>query len=149
MKSAILTSWLRSRRVRAPSQPPSPRNGPRLETDSPPAIVFPSALQAQAVTLVLPPRSLDLTTMTDFDLRLFEMSQSRMVLSAEAERKREEFLGCQATEVRAATCPLRTRVRQLTVRVGQEDARALGVPKVSDVHVALVELGTRVSRQAR
>lgn len=38
-----------------------------------------------------------------FDLRLFATSQSRIVLSAEEERKREKFLGCQATAVSAAT----------------------------------------------
>lgn len=38
-------------------------------------MVFPSGDHAQAVTFVLPPRSFDLTTMTDFDARLFEISQ--------------------------------------------------------------------------
>jgi hypothetical protein len=64
---------------------------------------LPSKLHAQAVTLDLPPRSLDLTTMTDLDLRLLEISQMRRVLSSEAVRKRVGFLWFQATEVMAAT----------------------------------------------
>ncbi len=42
--------------------------------DPPPAIIFPSGLQAQAVTLVLAPFSLDLTTITVFCFRVFEVS---------------------------------------------------------------------------
>lgn len=45
------------------------------ERYAPAPIVFPSGDQAQAVIFVLPPRSFDLTTMTDFDARLFAMSQ--------------------------------------------------------------------------
>lgn len=44
--------------------------------------------------------------MTALDLRLFESSHIRSVLSAEAVRNSVGFLGFQATEVRAATCPL-------------------------------------------
>lgn len=74
-----------------------------LDAHAPAAIVFPSGLQAQAVTLVFPPRSLLLTTMTDLLFRLFSRSQMRSVLSDEAVRKSEWFFGCQATAVTAAT----------------------------------------------
>jgi hypothetical protein len=47
--------------------------------------------------------------MTALDLRLFESSHIRSVLSAEAVRNSVGFLGFQATDVRAATCPLGRR----------------------------------------
>lgn len=90
--------------------------------NSPAPIYFPSGLQAQAETFDLPPRSLLLTTITVFDFLLLLMSQIRRVLSADAVRKREAFLGCQARLVTAATCPLEWRpgVRQAHAREGSE-----------------------------
>lgn len=106
---------------------------------APAAICFPSGLHAHAVTLVLPPRSLLRTTITDFDLRLPSTSQIRSVLSADAVKNSEWFFGCQATAVTAATCPLSgSRVDERSFAPRQPGLDALGIPQVSDVHVALV-----------
>lgn len=98
-------------------------------------MVFPSLLQAAAETLVRPPRSFDLITITDLDLRLLLMSQIlqmsaiapthrlgtyRIVESADDVRKRFAFLGCQATPLSAAVCPLR---RLLVLRTREEEER--------------------------
>ena len=86
-------------------------------------MLLPSGLHAHAVTLVLPPRSLLRTTMTDLLFRRLSNSQIRRLLSTEAVRNNELSFGCQATAVTAATWPLRWRRTNKRTQVNRDSAK--------------------------
>lgn len=73
----------------------------------PPAIIFPSGLQAQAVTLVRAPLSFDLTTIMAFCFRVFLMSHIRSVESFEQVRNRFGSVGWNDPPLISAVWPLR------------------------------------------
>lgn len=100
--------------------------------------MVPSGLQAQAVTLVLAPRSLDLTTITDFCFRRLATSHIRSVESLEHVRKRFESVGWNAPRLISAVWPL--KCQDATCVVWTTGSSSPGVLHISEVDVAFDKL---------